>query len=180
MLPGSYLSLRRSCPGVWPSWSPPEPFCPPERQRRLRREESRRQRRRRRTETLRRRPGALTSALVHQQAAGSSEVDGVVDLQALQVLTHLAAGGEFRVGVFKVDLPAGGSSSRSSVRKQDYIFKTHTHTHDSDRLHLYHQVHEALVVIAGHRSVRTHDQTAVNPGGQVDVLACRGRHADGL
>lgn len=53
---------------------------------------------------------ALTFALVHQQTAGSSEVDDVVDLEALQVLAHLPALGEFRVRVFEVDLPAEGSS----------------------------------------------------------------------
>lgn len=65
------------------------------------------------------------------------------------------------------------------MRKPD-TQNTRARAHDPACPHLYHQVHEALVVIAGHRSVRTHDQVAVNPGGQVDVLACRGRRADGL
>lgn len=37
--------------------------------------------------------------------------------------------------------------------------------------HLHHQVHEALVLIAGDGRVRPHNQVAVNAGRQVNVLA---------
>lgn len=57
--------------------------------------------------SARRQAAALTSALVDKQPTGSSEVDGVVDLEALQVLTHLPTLGEFRVDIFEVDLPTG-------------------------------------------------------------------------
>lgn len=36
--------------------------------------------------------------------------------------------------------------------------------------HLHHQIHKALVVVAGHRRVRTHHQVTANSGCQVDVL----------
>lgn len=46
----------------------------------------------------------LTFALVNEKTTGSSEVNSVVDLEALQVLTHLPTLWEFRVNVFKVNL----------------------------------------------------------------------------
>lgn len=115
--------------------------------------------------------GALTFALVHQQTAGSPEVDDVVDLEALQVLAHLPALGEFGVGVFEVDLPAGGSGV-------NVVTKIRLDTKEEQEcvcFYLDHQVNDALVVIAGDWSVWTHHQFAVNLGGEVDVLACRGR-----
>lgn len=51
----------------------------------------------------------LTFALVDQEAAGPSEVDGVVDLQALQVLAHLPTLGELGMSVSEVDLTAKGT-----------------------------------------------------------------------
>ena len=50
------------------------------------------------------RAAALTFALVNEQTAGPSEVNSVVDLEALQVLTHLPALGKFRINAFKVNL----------------------------------------------------------------------------
>lgn len=47
---------------------------------------------------------ALTSAFVDEKAAGSSEVNFVIELEALQVLTHFPALGEFRVDIFEVNL----------------------------------------------------------------------------
>lgn len=115
--------------------------------------------------------GALTFALVYQQTAGSPEVDDVVDLEALQVLAHLPALWEFGVGVFKVDLPAGGSGV-------NVVTKIRLDTKEEQEcvcFYLDHQVNDALVVIAGDWSVWTHHQFAVNLGGEVDVLPCRGR-----
>lgn len=115
--------------------------------------------------------GALTFALVYQQTAGSPEVDDVIDLEALQVLAHLPALGEFGVAVFKVDLPAGGSGV-------NVVTKTRLDTKEEQEcvwFYLDHQVNDPLVVIAGDWSVWTHHQFAVNLGGEVDVLACRGR-----
>lgn len=47
---------------------------------------------------------ALTFALVHEETAGSSEVDGVIDPEALQILTHLPSLREFRINVFEINL----------------------------------------------------------------------------
>lgn len=49
----------------------------------------------------------LTFALVNEKTTRSSKVDSVVDLEALQVLTHLPALRKFRVNVFKVNLSTG-------------------------------------------------------------------------
>ena len=46
----------------------------------------------------------LTFSLVNEQTAGAPEVDGVVDPEALHVLTHLPPLWEFRVNVFEVNL----------------------------------------------------------------------------
>lgn len=46
----------------------------------------------------------LTFAFVNKKTTGSSEVNSVVDPQALQVLTHLPTLWEFRINVFKVNL----------------------------------------------------------------------------
>ena len=51
--------------------------------------------------------GELTFAFVDQQAAGSAEVDGVVELEALQVLAHLPALGKFGIDIFEVHLVRG-------------------------------------------------------------------------
>lgn len=40
-------------------------------------------------------------------------------------------------------------------------------------VNLDHQVHKALVIIAGHRGVGPNNQVAIDPGGEVDVLADR-------
>ena len=48
--------------------------------------------------------GELSSAVVHEEAAGTPDVDRVPDLHVLEVLGHLAAVGEPRVDVFKVNL----------------------------------------------------------------------------
>ena len=47
---------------------------------------------------------ALTFPFVNQETAGSSEVNRVLEPEALQVLTHLPTLGEFRVDIFKVNL----------------------------------------------------------------------------
>lgn len=43
-------------------------------------------------------------AFVNKETTGSSEVNGVIDPEALQVLTHLPPLGEFRMNVLKVNL----------------------------------------------------------------------------
>lgn len=116
----------------------------------------------------------LTFALVHKKAAGSSEVDGVIDLEALQVLTHLPARRKFWIDVFKVNLSVR-RGRRDSLRKASWD-AAETQTWLLCHLYLHHQVHEAFVIIAGHWRVRTHHQLPVNSCWQIDVLPCRGRH----
>lgn len=106
----------------------------------------------------------LTSAFVGEQTAGSSEVNGVVDFEAFQVLTHLPALWEFRVDAFKVNL---SSVQRDSVNNKTRFLHTNQH---SSAFHLHHQVHEAFVIIAGHWRVRTDNQLPVNFGRQINVL----------
>lgn len=110
----------------------------------------------------------LTFASVDEEAAGSSEVDGVVDPEALQVLTHLPSLREFRVDIFKVNLLTA-DGKRKRFRKNE--IKTPGVRVDS--LYLHHQVHEAFVVVAGHRRVRTDHQLPVYSRRQIDVLPWR-------
>lgn len=46
----------------------------------------------------------FTFALVNEKTAGSSKVNSVVDLEALQVLTHLPTLRKFRINAFEVNL----------------------------------------------------------------------------
>lgn len=102
----SHLSLQRSCPDVWPSWSQLGTFFLAEWQKHLergrKRSESRQAAARRHQATVRSSP--LTFAFANEEAAGSSEVNGVVDLEALQVLTHLPTLRKLRINTFEVNL----------------------------------------------------------------------------
>ena len=63
----------------------------------------------------------LTFAFVNQKAAGSSEVNRVVNLQALQVLTHLPTLWKLRINVFEVNLEAHTIRRNSSKTVQLYF-----------------------------------------------------------
>lgn len=110
----------------------------------------------------------LTFALVNEKTAGSPEVNSVVDLEALQVLTHLPSLGEFGMNAFKVNLSTrnnGRGWFRKITQRQHRCTRT-----SSLRLYLHHQVHVAFVIITGHGRVRTDDQLPVDLCGQIDVL----------
>lgn len=111
---------------------------------------------------------ALTFALVHEETAGSSEVDGVVDPEALQILTHLPSLREFRINIFEINLRRE-RGTRSEKKSEPFLINEATF------LYLHHQIHKAFVVVAGHRRVRTHHQLSVNFCGQINMLSCRGR-----
>lgn len=125
--------------------------------------------------TFRRQVMVLTFALVHKKTTGSSEVDGVVDLEALQVLTHLPALGEFRINAFKVNLSTKGAGAGTHLEKQNETLDIYRNNFPSV-IYLHHQVHKAFVVIAGHRRVRTHHQLPVNFCRQIDMLSWTGKH----
>lgn len=46
----------------------------------------------------------LTCAFVDKKTTGSSEVNGVANLQAFQILTHLPTFWEFRINIFEINL----------------------------------------------------------------------------
>lgn len=57
----------------------------------------------------------LTFALVHQETAGASKVNSIIDPEALQELTQLPTLGEFRINIFKVNLSKIGQKRETHL-----------------------------------------------------------------